>query len=120
MTLSRRILGQAGEDLAVATLKRQGYKILERNYTTPLGEIDLIAQHQGALVFVEVKTRQSQAFGSAREAISRRKQTRLQRLAQYYLKQRRLTPRSMRFDVVAISVQGQDIKVEIIPHAFGG
>ncbi|MBW1917062.1 MAG: YraN family protein [Deltaproteobacteria bacterium] len=120
MTPSRRILGQAGEELAAATLKRQGYKILERNYTTPLGEVDLIAQHQGALVFVEIKTRKSKTFGSAREAISSRKQARLHRVAQYYLKHRRLTPRPMRFDVVAISVQGQDIKVEIIPYAFGG
>jgi putative endonuclease len=120
MTNRRRNLGQAGEELAWRTLKRQGYKILERNYTTPLGEIDLIAQHRGVLVFVEVKTRQVQAFGRAREAVSSRKQARLSRLAQYYLKQKRLGPREIRFDVVAITIQGQETQVEIIPHAFGG
>ena len=120
MTFSRRLLGRAGEDLATATLKRQGYKILERNYATPLGEIDLIAQHQGTLVFVEIKTRQTQTFGTAQEAVNSRKQARLYRLAEYYLKQRRLSSRPMRFDVVAISIQGPDTRVEIIPHAFGG
>lgn len=120
MTRNRRTLGQDGEELAWRTLKRQGYKILERNYTTPLGEIDLIAQHRGVLVFVEVKTRQVQTFGSAREAITARKQARLSRLAQYYLKQKHLAPPEMRFDVVAITIKGDETRVEIIPHAFGG
>lgn len=120
MTWTRRTLGRAGEDLALATLKRHGYKILERNYTTPLGEIDLIARHQGMLVFVEIKTRQSQAFGTAREAVSVGKQARLRRIAQYYLNQQRGRGQKVRFDVVAITVQDKKPRVEIIPNAFGG
>ena len=66
----RRQLGDHGEDLAAAALKKQGYKILERNYVTPLGEIDLIARQGKTVVFVEVKTRKSDRFGSPQEAVT--------------------------------------------------
>src|SRR3989339_1064264 len=97
----RRQLGDAGEDLAAAALKKQGYKILERNYVTPLGEIDLIARQGKVLVVVEVKTRKSTRFGSPQEGVSVTKQGRLRRLAGYYLKAKRLAGAPGRFDVVA-------------------
>jgi putative endonuclease len=115
-----RQLGAAGEDLAAAALKKEGYKILARNYQTPLGEIDLIARHRGTLVFVEVKTRRSARYGQPQEAVSPAKQARLQKLADYYLKQQRLGPRPTRFDVVAITMGPEGPRVEIIPQAFGG
>ena len=115
----RRQVGNAGEDLAAAALKKQGYKILERNYRTPLGEIDLIARHQGFLVFLEVKTRRSLHFGQPQEAVSPAKQKRLKRLADYYLKQKRLGEVPVRFDVVAITMNEEGPKIEIIPNAFG-
>ena len=114
----RKQLGNAGEDLAAAALKKQGYKILERNYTTPLGEIDLIAWQGKTLVVVEVKTRKSTRFGSPQEAVSLTKQNRLRRLADYYLKDKRLTGASVRFDVVAITLADQGPQIEIIPNAF--
>jgi putative endonuclease len=114
-----RQLGDAGEDLAAAALKKAGYKILERNYQTPLGEIDLICRHRGTLVFVEVKTRRSPRFGAPQEAVSGRKQARLQRVADYYLKQQRLGPMPIRFDVVAIRMEPEGPRVDIIPRAFG-
>ena len=102
----RRQLGDHGEDLAAAALKQQGYKILERNYVTPLGEIDLIARQGKVLVVVEVKTRKSTRFGSPQEAVSVTKQGRLRRLAEYYLKAKRLTGSPVRFDVVAVTWPG--------------
>ncbi len=114
----RRQVGNAGEDLAAAALKKQGYKILERNYRTLLGEIDLIARHQGYLVFLEVKTRKSVRFGEPQEAVSPAKQARLKRLADYYVKVKRLGEVKMRFDVVAITMGGDGTQVEIIPNAF--
>jgi putative endonuclease len=115
---ARRQLGDAGEDLAAAALEKQGYKILERNYQTPLGEIDLIARHGKVLVFVEVKTRRSQQFGAPQEAVSPAKQARLKRLADYYLKEKRLEEGKVRFDVVAVTLAAEGPQVEIIQNAF--
>jgi putative transposase len=114
----RRQLGDHGEDLAAAALKQQGYKILERNYVTPLGEIDLVARQGKTVVVVEVKTRKSTRFGSPQEAVSATKQGRLRRLADYYLKAKRLTGSPVRFDVVAVTLAGDEPQVEIIPNAF--
>jgi putative endonuclease len=68
---TRRALGDAGEDLAAAALKKQGYKILDRNYLTPLGEIDLIARQGKTVVFVEVKTRTGHATAAPRKPCTR-------------------------------------------------
>jgi len=114
----RRQLGNQGEDLAAAALKKQGYKILARNYVTPLGEIDLIARQGKTLVIVEVKTRKSTRFGSPQESVSVTKQNRLRRLADYYLKDKRLTGAPVRFDVVAVTLAGDEPRVEIISNAF--
>jgi putative endonuclease len=114
----RRQLGDVGEDLAAAALRQQGYKILERNYVTPLGEIDLIAQKGRTVVVVEVKTRKSLRFGSPQESVSVTKQNRLRRLADYYLKDKRLTGALVRFDVVAVTLAGDEPQVEIIQNAF--
>ena len=114
----RRDLGDRGEDLAAGFLKKQGYKILERNYRTPLGEVDLIARHRGALVFIEVKTRRGDRFGAPQEAVHPGKQMKLRRLAEYYVKHKRLGEVAVRFDVVAIVVQEDKPVIEIIPNAF--
>jgi putative transposase len=115
---ARRQLGDHGEDLAAAVLKKQGYKILERNYTTPLGEIDLIARQGKILVIIEVKTRKSTRFGSPQEAVSAAKQAKLRRLADYYMKDKHLTDTPVRFDVVAITLSDAGPQIEIISNAF--
>jgi putative endonuclease len=114
----RRTLGDAGEDLAAAALKRQGYKILERNYVAPLGEIDLIARQGKTYVFIEVKTRKNDRFGAPQEAVTPAKQHKLRRLADYYLKQKRLGEVAVRFDVVGIVMNEEGPRVEIIQEAF--
>ena len=78
--------GKAGEDLAVRYLKKKGYKVLEQNYTCPVGEIDIIARDKKTIVFVEVKTRRSMSYGSARLAITPHKQRKISMTALYYLK----------------------------------
>ncbi|MEW6388268.1 MAG: YraN family protein [Thermodesulfobacteriota bacterium] len=119
MEVSNQQLGASGEDLAAQALKKQGYKIVERNYRTPLGEIDLIARHRGTLVFIEVKTRRSTRFGPPQDAVSPAKQARLRKLADYYLKQKRLGEIQARFDVVAITLKEEGPQIEIIQEAFG-
>ncbi len=85
---------------------------------TPLGEIDLIARQGKTLVVVEVKTRRSASFGAPQEAVHSGKQGRLRRLAEYYLKAKRLTGTPVRFDVVAITLAEDEPQMEIIPNAF--
>jgi len=114
----RRQLGDAGEDLAAAALKQQGYKILERNYETSLGEIDLIARQGKVLVFIEVKTRKNERFGAPQDAVNPAKQNKYRRLADYYLKQKRLGEVLVRFDVVGIIIGKDAPRVEIIQNAF--
>jgi putative endonuclease len=118
MKTTRRELGDQGEDLAAAALKKQGYKIIERNYVTPLGEIDIIARQKGVFVFIEVKTRKSGRFGTPAEAVHPAKQAKLRHLADYYLKQKRLGEVEVRFDVVAILMEQAGPQIEIIQNAF--
>ncbi|MBS3757529.1 MAG: YraN family protein [Desulfobacterales bacterium] len=115
----RQKLGQRGEALAERHLKSLGYQILERNYRNRLGEIDLIARDNGALVFVEVKTRRSNRYGSPRLAITPHKQKKLSITALAYLKQTRQMNCKARFDVVLIDTAGNTPEIETIQNAFG-
>lgn len=115
----RRALGRAAEDAAAAFLARAGLSVVERNVRLPEGEIDLVCRHRGAWVFVEVKARRA-AWGDAPgAAVSWGKQRRLLRLAERYLKQRRLGDARCRFDVVAVTV-GDDgaLHLRHLPAAF--
>ena len=110
--------GQEGEQLAVRHLKRLGYRIICRNYRSPLGEIDIIARHRGVLVFVEVKSRRTETFGSPKLAVTSAKQRKLSQVAWHYLQQHNLTEASARFDVVTISRMQSSPHLEVIEKAF--
>lgn len=114
---NKRAIGREKEQLAQEYLKAQGYQIVEKNFYTRFGEIDIIARDGAYLVFLEVKYRRSAAGGYPAEAVDRRKQQRIYRAAQYYLYKRGL-PADIpcRFDVAAI--QGDEIT--LIKNAFGG
>lgn len=117
MSLIRKMLGKAGEDRAARFLAKQGYKILERNYRVPSGEIDLIALHKGEVVFVEVKTRTSDAFGAPELAVTPRKQRQMVKAALGYIKYKKLHQVPCRFDVVAIN-EAAEKEIELIQNAF--
>ena len=117
--MSRQELGQRGEECAAAFLERKGYRIAARNYRAKVGEIDIIAwQDRETLVFVEVKTRASDAFGGGRAAVDRRKRHAQCRAAARYLRRRPQTP--FRFDVVEVvgAPDGAAPVVRHIEHAF--
>src|SRR5262245_64523426 len=118
MTQARQILGKSGEDLAVAALERRGYAILARRYRTKYGEIDIIAREGETTVFVEVKARTTGEFGTAAEAVTRRKQLRLISMAREYLALNRLTDVPCRFDVVAVDGVGGAAVVTVYAGAF--
>jgi putative endonuclease len=117
--LTRRSLGQRGEEIAVGHLASLGYEILERNVRTAAGEIDAVAREDGVIVFVEVKTRSGSGFGEPQEAVNRAKQRRLTRLAQNWLQVKGLTDRPARFDVVSVRLaSGREARVELFRNAF--
>lgn len=114
----RRSLGRQGEDLASAFLAARGCRIADRNYRCALGELDLVAWEADTLVFVEVKTRRSALYGTSAEAVSRSKQARLLRLADWYLQDRRLGQPPCRFDVVAVDASQDPPSLEWVQGAF--
>jgi putative endonuclease len=95
-----KILGNLGEDHASKFLRKKGYKILERNYKIKQGEIDIIAQNKEYIVFVEVKTRQTDNFGRPAEAIDWHKQQKIIAVATQYMQD--YPNRNARFDVIEI------------------
>jgi putative endonuclease len=116
-----RGVGQRGEEIAIEVLCDAGYEILERNFRTPIGEIDVIGREGGVLCFIEVKWRRDGALGHPAESVTREKQRRLARTAQWYLARERAFTSAARFDVVAIlEPEGGLPKVEIIRNAFEG
>ena len=119
MTEQRLALGARGEEVAAAYLRDQGYTLFERNYRCPLGEVDIIAGDRRNLIFVEVKTRRSAAFGLPQEAVGLRKQRQLIRVAQWYLKKEGKARQHPRFDVIAILLfSGQAPEITHIQDAF--
>jgi putative endonuclease len=122
MGLFRKVLGDRGEAEAEKALKKDGYKIVERNYRTKYGEIDIIALDGQTLAFIEVKTRSSNAYGAPGEAVDFRKQERIIKSSMHYISEVCKGKESeSRFDVVAIEVEpgaGKEFKIEIIKDAF--
>jgi putative endonuclease len=111
--------GSEGERAAAKFLERRGYRILASNYRTRLGEIDLIAEDRGTLVFIEVKARTTDRFGGPAEAITLTKQARITRLAQQFLAARHLGDRPCRFDAVLISGEDSSAwRIELVTGAF--
>lgn len=113
-------LGVLGEELAFHELWKRGYKVLLRNYECALGEIDLIAKEKGSLVFVEVKTRGSDAMGAPAEAVTPDKRRQIVRVAKYYLKRYGIQNRACRFDVVSVLLPpDEEPVIEVLENAFG-
>jgi putative endonuclease len=112
-------LGQQGEALACRYLSRQGYRVVVRNYRTKQGEIDIIAEEQGTLVFVEVKTRRGHQCGHPFEAVTDAKCRQISKAALQYLAETGREGQAARFDVVAISIAGEAAPVvELVKNAF--
>jgi putative endonuclease len=116
--LSNRLSGAWGEELALRYLKRRGYDLVERNYRTRYGEVDLILRHQDILVFVEVKLRRGLGFGDPLEAVTPRKQAAIRALAKRYLSDREPHFDAVRFDVVGILLGDGTRRIVHIENAF--
>lgn len=113
-----------GEDKACECLRKLGFKIIERNFRKGYGEIDIIALDQSSnekvLVFIEVKTRTSNQFGSPLEAITYWKLKTLIKTAQYYKMTHRNLPKSLRIDAVAVILNGHEVQnIELAKNISG-
>lgn len=112
--LYKKLLGGAGEKLVEKYLKKQGCKILKRNYRTPFGEADLIVEDKDEIAFVEVKTRTGDSYGAPREAVRTDKQRRYRKIAECFWKEMGEEPNA-RYDVAEVYADG---KIEYIKNAF--
>ncbi|MBS7008387.1 YraN family protein [Anaerostipes sp.] len=111
---NQRKTGMEKEETACRFLVSQGYEILERNFYSRRGEIDIVARDGEYLVFIEVKYRKNAEYGYPSEAVNAKKQQRIRRTAEYYLYSRSLFPVPARFDVVEILGK----KIRVIKNAF--
>jgi putative endonuclease len=113
MTTRTQAIGKWGEETAARHLETNSYTILERNFRTAHGEIDIVAGKEGALIFVEVKTRSSHAFAYPEDSVTRRKQASLLSAAEDYLQAHPESGENWQFDVIAIE-RKSDGKPEIV------
>lgn len=111
-------IGREGEREAERALKRNGYVILDRNFRCRQGEIDIIAREGETLIFVEVKTRGSDSFGTPKCSVDSRKQRRIILAAQAYMNLKGITDCDVRFDVVSIEIKGGRLNTEVLKGAF--
>lgn len=116
--MNRQTLGKYGEDLVCEHLKKNGYTVLERNFRFRMGEIDIVAQKKGSVAFVEVKTRQSDAFGTPAEAVGARKQKNMILAAQQYISLHGKPDENYTFDVAEVLVRGDGPSINYIQNAF--
>ncbi|NLY54713.1 MAG: YraN family protein [Firmicutes bacterium] len=109
-------VGRYGEDAALRYLEDQGYRLVERNFHTRYGELDLIMLEGQQLVFVEVKARTSLRYGQAEEAITWRKLQKMRQLVAIYLAQGAPRHRGIRLDAVAVDIEPKTLRTLSIRH----
>ncbi len=115
MTIKRQV-GDFGEEITAEYLENNGYMIIDRNYAKPFGEIDIIAIKDDLIAFVEVKTRKSDSFAYAAEAVDFYKQQRIRRASQAYLMEKNMSDFFMTFDIAEVYLDTR--KINYIENAF--
>lgn len=112
--------GKLGESIAEKYLRKNGYIILEKNFRSKCGEIDIIGKDKDYIVFIEVKTRSSSKFGTPREAVTFTKQNKIYKTAQLYIMEKRLLNFNCRFDVIEVILNTvtNEHSIKLIKNAF--
>lgn len=120
MVDKRKALGNRGEGLAAQRLESLGYTIRERNWRCPVGELDIVAEKDDVLIFVEVRTRHGDRFGTPEESINKRKQAKLLETALTYLEEHHAEDRNWRIDVVAIEIgkRNEVVRLDVIENVI--
>ena len=116
--VDRRRFGDQGEDATVQFLEAKGYAIRSRNFRCRYGELDVVAEKDGTICFVEVRARATAIWGDPSYTVSRSKQRRIVKAALHYMLAYSVRGKMIRFDVVSIVGRGRDAAVEHYPNAF--
>lgn len=114
----KKYFGKKGEEIASDLLIRNGYTIIDRNFLSRFGEVDIVAQEGDTLVFVEVKTRKDMRFGMPQEAVTTSKIRKIKKTAEYYSLLHPELPKKIRIDVVALIVNGDTIEYSKIIKVY--
>jgi putative endonuclease len=120
--MKRKETGNLGEKLAREYLERHGYAVIETNYRSPSGEIDIVARQGDTLVFVEVRTKRSTAFGTAEESVTPLKKQHLIASAAHYCQSHEDLPPSYRIDFIAVELgsDNRPTRISLIENAVTG
>src|SRR5208283_4583898 len=110
--------GKKGEKIAADFLKKNGYRIIDKNFRCPLGEIDIVARVKSTIVFVEVKTRKSSELGYPEQAVGIKKQKKMSQLALWFMQKKKIIDVGARFDVVAITMLSSGNEIKLFKNAF--
>jgi putative endonuclease len=110
--------GRRGEKAAVDAYRRRGYRVVARNWRCPLGELDLVLERRGTIVFCEVKTRRPSVFGPGYEAVTWRKRRKVRALAEVFLQATGTRTLAVRFDVASVAISRGRSSVEVFEEAF--
>ena len=116
--MSNKETGNLGETIATEYLKNNKYKIIERNFSSKEGEIDIIAKENKELVFIEVKTRKNIKYGKPIDAVNYIKQKHILKVAEYYIYKNKIKNIQIRFDVIEIYIIGNKIKINHVKQAI--
>ncbi len=117
--MNRRHDGTVGEEIVVDFLEKKGFRIKARNYLCKTGEIDIVAEERGIIVFVEVKARRNTNYGRPAEAVTPSKIKRIERTAQWYLSANRLNDAQARIDVVEVWWTAEGVRIEHLENVTG-
>ncbi|MEW5798022.1 MAG: YraN family protein [Bacteroidota bacterium] len=116
--ISKRKIGDLGETVAENFLRQQGYTIIEKNFYYQHGEIDIVAKDGDTLVFIEVKSRRSERFGTPEESVTPKKQELLRRTAEGYVASKNLPDTDCRFDVVSVIMKDGKAECRVLKNCF--
>lgn len=118
MSAATQAFGEVGEQIAERWLRRQGFRVLQRRYRNGHRDIDLVAERDNTVVFVEVKARRDDRFGGPLEAVNWRKRRELERSAKVWIDRHGKPDEAYRFDVIGVIVDGDRVRVRHVQDAF--
>jgi putative endonuclease len=108
---SKKTVGQRGEEIACKALKKRGYRILDKNFSCRQGELDIVAEDNDVVCFIEVKARSYEDYGLPEEAVTHWKKRKLLNTAFVYIEKKKIKDRDMRFDIISVDLKTREARI---------